>query len=81
MTRSTNVFVRELIKYQVGITWSALRSSFKNARSKTLQLFFLRIYLDRPCHEWAVLTQRPPEEPPKVGPLLVIHLGINCKHW
>jgi len=79
MTRSTNVFVRELIKYQVGIIWSALRPSFKNARSKALRFFFLRIYLDPLCREWAVPTQRPPEEPQKVGLLLVIHLGINCK--
>lgn len=81
MTRSTNVFVRELIKYQVGIIWSAFRPSFKNTRSKSLRFFFFRIYLDPLCREWAVPTQRPPEEPPKVVLLLVIHLGINCKRW
>jgi len=41
MTRSTNVFVRELVKYQVGISRKSSGSSFKNARFKTiiLQLF------------------------------------------
>lgn len=82
MTRSTNVFVRELIKYQVGISQSAPRLSFKNFSSKTITLrIFFRIYLDLLCHEWAVPTLRLPEEPPKVGPLLAIHSDINYRHW
>lgn len=82
MTRSTNVFVRELVKYQVGISRRLSGLSFNSARFKTIILqFFFRIYLDPPCRGWAVPTLRPPEGPQKVGPLLVIRLGTNYKRW
>jgi len=42
MTRSTNVFVRELVKYQVGISHRSSGLSFKNVCFKTIILnFFL----------------------------------------
>jgi len=40
MTRSTNVFVRELVKYQVGISRRSSGWSFKIVRSKTIILHF-----------------------------------------
>jgi len=82
MTRSTNVFVRELVKYQVGISRRSSGSSFKYVRSKTIILqFFFRIYLDPPFRGWAVPTLHPPEGPRKVGPLLAIRSGTNYKRW
>jgi len=78
MTRSTNVFVRELIKYQVGVSRRTTRSSLFKTLTPVL---FFRTYLDPPYHGWAVPTPRPPEGPPKVGPLLVIRSGTNYKRW
>lgn len=39
MTRSTNIFVRELIKYQVGCWFSHVIISFSKIRIKTIIIF------------------------------------------
>lgn len=62
MTRSTNVFVRELIKYQVGGT----QVTGCCCSSNGVHLF--RIYSDPPYRGWEPRTRHRPEGRPKVGP-------------
>lgn len=72
MTRSTNVFVRELIKYQVNYFVFVSKVYF-NA------IFLYRTYLDLLCLGWEARTQHLQEEQQKADPPLAIHLDINCK--
>lgn len=74
MTRSTNVFVRELIKYQVGY-----RVRYGSQRTVLIP-YFVRTYSDLPCREWEAPTRRLPGERQRADPLSATHLDINYRH-